>query len=76
MIKEAIGFGSTVDEAKEDAILRLGAKIEEDIQFEIISLPKKKVNTHTYHKSPAYTPPAPYKQSKAFPRSYDSCRRG
>lgn len=43
MIKEAIGFGSTVDEAKEDAILRLGAKMEEDVQFEIISLPKKKV---------------------------------
>lgn len=43
MIKEAIGFGSTVDEAKEDAIFKLGAKIEEDIQFEIISLPKKKV---------------------------------
>lgn len=43
MIKEAIGFGSTVDEAKEDAIFKLGAKVEEDIQFEIISLPKKKV---------------------------------
>lgn len=43
MIKEAIGFGATVDEAKEDAILKLGAKIEEDIQIEIISLPKKKV---------------------------------
>lgn len=43
MIKEAIGFGNTVDEAKEDAILKLGAKIEEDIQIEIISLPKKKV---------------------------------
>lgn len=43
MVKEAIGFGNTVDEAKEDAILRLGAKIEEDVQFEIISLPKKKV---------------------------------
>lgn len=43
MIKEAIGFGNTVDEAKEDAISRLGAKIDEDIQFEIISLPKKKV---------------------------------
>ena len=43
MIKEAIGFGSTVDEAKEDAIFKLGAKIEEDVQFEIISLPKKKV---------------------------------
>ena len=43
MIKEAIGFGNTVDEAKEDAILRLGAKSDEDIQFEIISLPKKKI---------------------------------
>ncbi len=43
MIKEAIGFGATVDEAKEDAILKLGAKLEEDVQFEIISLPKKKV---------------------------------
>lgn len=43
MIKEAIGFGSTVDEAKEDALLRLGAKVEEDVQFEIVSLPKKKV---------------------------------
>lgn len=43
MIKEAIGFGATVDEAKEDAILKLGAKIEEDVQIEIIALPKKKV---------------------------------
>ncbi len=43
MIKEAIGFGATVDEAKEDAILKLGAKLEEDVQIEIISLPKKKV---------------------------------
>ncbi len=43
MIKEAIGFGATVDEAREDAILKLGAKIEEDVQIEIISLPKKKV---------------------------------
>ncbi len=43
MIKEAIGFGNTVDEAKEDAIFKLGAKLEEDVQIEIISLPKKKV---------------------------------
>ena len=43
MIKEAIGFGATVDEAMDDAILKLGAKIEEDVQIEIISLPKKKV---------------------------------
>lgn len=43
MIKEAIGFGNTVDEAKEDAILKLGAKMEEDVQIDIISLPKKKI---------------------------------
>lgn len=43
MIKEAIGFGNTVDEAKEDAISRLGADIDDDIQIDIISMPKKKV---------------------------------
>lgn len=43
MIKEAIGYGDTVDEAKEDAISRLGANIDEDIQIDIISMPKKKV---------------------------------
>ena len=43
MIKEAIGFGKTVDEAKEDAISRLGAGIDEDIEFEIIEMPKKKI---------------------------------
>ena len=43
MIKEAIGFGATVDEAKENAIANLGASDFDDIQFEIISLPKKKV---------------------------------
>lgn len=43
MIKEAIGFGATVDEAKEDAILKLGASIDDDIQIEVISMPKKKV---------------------------------
>jgi spoIIIJ-associated protein len=43
LIKEAIGFGATVDEAKENAIANLGASDFDDIQFEIISLPKKKV---------------------------------
>ena len=42
MIKEAIGFGSTVDEAKENAILNLNASEDDDIQFEIITMPKKK----------------------------------
>ncbi len=43
MIKEAIGFGNTVEEAKEDAIAKLGARIDEDIQIDIVSMPKKKV---------------------------------
>ena len=42
MIKEAIGFGNTVDEAKEDAISRLGAHIDEDIQIDIISCLKRR----------------------------------
>lgn len=43
MIKEATGFGITIDEAKEDAIAKLGASIDDDIQFEIITMPKKKI---------------------------------
>ncbi len=43
MIREAIGFGSTIEEAKEKAIADLGASELDDIQFEIISMPKKKV---------------------------------
>lgn len=43
MIKEAVGFGATIDEAKENAIVNLGASDFDDIQFEIISMPKKKV---------------------------------
>lgn len=43
MIKEAIGFGKTVDEAKEDALLRLGAREDEDVQFEVVKMPKAKV---------------------------------
>lgn len=43
MIKEAIGFGNTVEEAKEDAILKLGAREDEDIQIDIVSMPKKKI---------------------------------
>ena len=42
MIKEARGFGSTIDEAKENAILNLNASEDDDIQFEIIAMPKKK----------------------------------
>ena len=42
MIKEAIGSGNTIDEAKEAALLELCAADTDDIQFEIISFPKKK----------------------------------
>ncbi len=42
MIKEAIGTGNTIDEAKEAALADLLAGENDDIQFEIISFPKKK----------------------------------
>ena len=42
IIKEQIGVGSTVDEARENAIAMLGANIEDDVKFDIIALPKKK----------------------------------
>lgn len=42
MIKEARGFGNTIDEAKENAIAELNASEEADIQFEVISTAKKK----------------------------------
>lgn len=43
MIKEAIGTGETIDEAREAALTELCAGDNEDIQFDIISFPKKKV---------------------------------
>ncbi len=43
MIKEAKGFGATIDEAKENAIKNLGASDFDDIQFDVIAMPKKKV---------------------------------
>ncbi len=43
IIKEAIGNGSTVDAAREDAIEKLCAGLDEDVQFEIVAFPKKKV---------------------------------
>lgn len=43
MIKEARGFGATINEAKENAIAQLGAGIDDDIQFEVITTPKKKI---------------------------------
>lgn len=43
MIKEARGFGATIEEAKENAIKELNASDFEDVQFELITMPKKKV---------------------------------
>ena len=42
LIKEARGFGNTIDEAKEKAIAELNAAEDEEIQFEVIDTPKKK----------------------------------
>lgn len=42
MIKEARGFGATVEEAQENALNELKASEMDDVQFEIISMPKKK----------------------------------
>lgn len=43
MIKEAIGYGDTIEQAKEDAVLKLNAKADDDIQFDVLATPKKKV---------------------------------
>ncbi len=43
MIKEAKGIGATVEEAKENAIKNLGASDFDDVQIEVLTIPKKKV---------------------------------
>ncbi len=43
IIKEAIGKGANVEAAREDAISKLNAGLDEDVQFEVIAFPKKKV---------------------------------
>ena len=43
MIKEARGFGKTVDEAKENAIKKLNASEFDDVQIDIVTMPKKKI---------------------------------
>ena len=42
LIKEAIGVADTVDEAKEKAMAELNLSFDDDFDFEIVSLPKKK----------------------------------
>lgn len=43
MIKEAIGYGETIEQAKEAALFELGANIDDDVQFDVIAMPKAKV---------------------------------
>lgn len=42
MIKEAKGFGANIDEARENAIKNLGASDFDDVQYEVVAMPKKK----------------------------------
>lgn len=43
IIREAIGVGSTVEAAMQDAINKLNAGLDENVQTETLALPKKKV---------------------------------
>ncbi|HHW45639.1 MAG TPA: KH domain-containing protein [Clostridiales bacterium] len=43
MIKEAIGIGDSVEEAKENAMSQLNVEYDDNIQFEVLATPKKKV---------------------------------
>ncbi len=43
MIKEAVATGATIEDAQQAAILALDAPMSADIQFEILSMPEKKV---------------------------------
>ena len=42
MIKEAIGIGETLEEATERAKAELNVSFEDEVQFEVLSNPKKK----------------------------------
>ena len=37
IIKEAIGVGATVESAREDALKKLGAGIDEDVSVDVIA---------------------------------------
>lgn len=43
MIKEAVATGATIEEAQSAAVLALDAPVNAEVQFEVISLPEKKV---------------------------------
>lgn len=42
LLKEAIGTGSTIEEAKEQAVAILGAGPEDNIEIEVLAMPKRK----------------------------------
>lgn len=80
MIKEAIGIAETIEDAKEAAISELNAGLDDDIQFEIIDMPKKKVLGifgGTPAKVKAYIElhdPAPKKQNKKQNKKNDGTK--
>lgn len=80
MIKEAIGIAATIDEAKESAISELNAGLDDDVQFEIIDMPKKKILGifgGTPAKVRAYIEidePAPKKANKKQNKKVDSVK--
>ncbi len=43
IIREAIGVAETIDAAKEKALEELNARIEDDVQIEVLEMPKRKV---------------------------------
>jgi len=43
LIKEAIGYGNTIEEAQENALLQLNAPTDADIQYDVLATPKKKI---------------------------------
>ncbi len=74
MIKEAIGVANTVDEAKEKAMAELNLSFDDEFDFEIVTLPKKKV-LGIFGGSPAkvkitvsVTDPKPAKQTAKQPK--------
>lgn len=80
MIKEAIGIAETIEDAKEAAISELNAGLDDDIQFEIIDMPKKKVlgifgGTPAKVKAYIELPdPAPKKQNKKQNKKNDGTK--
>ena len=75
MIKEAIGIAETIEDAKEDAIAQLNAGLDDDVQFEIVDMPKKKVlgffggNPAKVRAFIELPDPAPKKQNKKNKRN-------